>query len=84
MRELREANTLGLATVATLTALVVLVAGVGVVGLWARYVNTWRSLFLMERVIALATPLTIALLVAGLVSAVALIARSYYTDRRNF
>jgi len=75
MRELREANPLGLATVATLTTLVLLVAGVGVVGLWARYVNTWRSLFLMERIIALATPLTIALLVAGLVSAVALIAR---------
>lgn len=75
MRELSDATPIGLTTIASLTTLVLLVAGVGGVGVWAGYVNTWQSLFLMERVIALATPLTVALLVAGLVSAVARIAR---------
>lgn len=76
MRERRDASAVGLATIATVTTLTLVVAGVGVVGLWAQYVNTWQSLFLMERVIAMATPVTLALLVVGLVSAVALIARA--------
>ncbi len=76
MRELRDANPIGLATIATVTTLTLLVAGVGVVGLWARYVNTWRSLFLMERVIAMATPVTIALLVVLFVTTAGLIAWS--------
>lgn len=75
MRELRDANVVGLATIATVTTLTLLVAGVGVVGLWARYVNTWRSLFLMERVVAMATPITLVLLGALFVTAATLIVR---------
>ena len=77
MRRLRDANPLGLATVGTAMTLLLLVAGVGAVGLWARYVNTWRSLFLMERVTAAVAPVTVALLVALVVTGGALIARSH-------
>jgi multisubunit Na+/H+ antiporter MnhC subunit len=76
MRELRDTNPVGLATVGTAVTLLLLVAGVGAVGLWARYVNTWRSFFFMERVTAAAAPVTIALLAALVVSGAVLIVRS--------
>lgn len=76
MRKLRDANPIGLATVGTAVTLALLVAGVGAVGLWARYVNTWRSLFLMERVTAAVAPVTLALLAALVVSGAVLIVRS--------
>lgn len=75
MREVSDASSLGLVAIASLTTLILVVAGVGVVGLWAGYVNSWRSLFLMERVIALATPVAAALVVVGVVSVAAVIAR---------
>lgn len=76
MRELRDANPLGLATVGATVTLLLLVAGVGAVGLWARYVNTWRSLFLMERVTAAAVPVTLGLVAALIVTGAALIVLS--------
>jgi hypothetical protein len=76
MRRLRDANPVGLATVGTAVTLLLLVAGVGAVGLWARYVNTWRSLFFMERVTAAAAPVTLALFAALIAAGAALIVLS--------
>jgi hypothetical protein len=74
MGDLRDLNPVGLASVVTAAALVVVVAGVGALGLWARYVNTWRSFFIMERVVETATPVVLALTAALVVSAIGTVA----------
>jgi len=80
MPDLREANPVGLLTLATVAVLVVLVAGVGVVGLWARYVNTWRSLFLLERVAETTAPVALALAGGAILVGGALILHLRYTE----
>jgi len=74
VRDLRDLNAVALASVATVVALVALVAGVGAIGLWAGYVNTWRSFFIMEQVVATVTPVVLALAAALVVSGIGTIA----------
>jgi len=80
MRDLREANPVGLLTLATVGILTLLVAGVGLVGLWARYVNTWRSLFLLERVAEVTAPVAMALATAAILVGGGLIVHLRYTE----
>lgn len=60
---------IGTAVLATaLGALVVVVAGVGVVSLFAEYRGVWSSYFLMERTIAAGAPIAAVLAVLALLS----------------
>lgn len=74
MREVLDANPIGIVTVATVTVLCLLVGGVGVVALWAEFVGTWQSLFIMEQVIATVTPAVVALAAGLILTAAGLIA----------
>lgn len=57
-------NALGAVTVATVGLLGLVVSGVGVVAVFAELVNTWDYYFLMERAVAVASP--VATVLAGL------------------
>lgn len=74
LRPLRE-NPDGALVAATGLGLCLLVAGLGAVAVWAQFVGTWSSLFLMERAKALVAPVALGLLVTFLVAATVRVAR---------
>lgn len=55
-------------------ALCLVVAGVGAVAIWAEFVHTWRSFFLMEQVMSMAAPATTLLLAAIIVTGLGTVA----------
>lgn len=75
MRERLRANPFGVVAAASVTLLCVLVAGAGAVAVIAQSVNTWRSLFLMEQVMAFLLPGIKVLMIVGLVASMGLVLR---------
>jgi len=79
MRDLREANPVGVLTLATVGTLVLLVGGVGAIGLWAQYVNTWEAFFILERVARTVAPVALALAAASIAAGGVMVAHLRYT-----
>ena len=57
-------------------ALALVVLGVGAVAMVAEFVNTWTYYFLLERTVALATPVTTALLALAVLVGLGAVARA--------
>jgi len=68
-----RADPFGVVAVASVLALVVLVAAAGAISVYAETVGTWRSLFFMEQTLALLVPTVKALMVVSLAAGVGMV-----------
>jgi hypothetical protein len=73
LRERLRADPFGVVAVASVLALVVLVAAAGAISIYAETVGTWRSLFFMEQTLALLVPTVKALMVVSLAAGIGMV-----------